>query len=95
MPLTDLHRDVLIFERDWWRYLGAKEAEVRRRFGHSLVRHNQIVSWVIDQPEALEVDPVTVNRLRRLRATRARAAHRDAPSRRHASDRPHAGSDPA
>jgi len=69
--LTDEHRDILDFERAWWRYAGAKEAAVRDRFSLTLTRYYQVLNWVIDQPEALEHDPLGVRRLRRLRAHRA------------------------
>jgi hypothetical protein len=67
---TDVHREILDFERSRWKYAGAKEAEVRRRFGVSLVRYHQMLTWAIDQPEALEHDPLGVRRLRRLRELR-------------------------
>ena len=68
--LTETHRRILEFERSWYRFLGAKAQAVRSAFGHSLVRHQQIVDWIIDQPEALALDAVTVRRLQRLRESR-------------------------
>lgn len=68
--LTDLERELLDFERQRWRYLGAKETAVRERFGLSLTRHSQMVNELIDRPEALEHDPQLVNRLRRIRQAR-------------------------
>lgn len=68
--LTDEQRAVLDFERHLWRYTGAKESAIRAEFGFSLVRFNQILAWVIEQPEALAYDPVNVRRLRRLRDRR-------------------------
>lgn len=65
--LTDTHRRIIDFERAWYRYLGAKAQAVRTTFGHNLVRHAQIVNWLLDQPEAEAYDPITVRRLRRLR----------------------------
>jgi hypothetical protein len=72
MQLTDTHREILDFEDRRWKYAGAKESEVRRRFGVSLVRYHQMLAWAIDQPEALEHDPMGVRRLRRLRELRGR-----------------------
>jgi hypothetical protein len=72
MQLTDVHRDILDFERSRWKYAGAKEAEVRRRFGVSLVRYHQMLTWAIDQPEALAYAPALVRRLQRLREIRGR-----------------------
>lgn len=68
--LKDLERELLDFERQRWRYLGAKETAVRERFGLSLTRHSQMVNELIDRPEALEYDAQLVNRLRRLRDAR-------------------------
>lgn len=73
---TDTHRRILDFERAWYRYLGAKAQAVRSTFGHSLVRHAQIVDWIIDQPEAAAHDPITVRRLRNLRDQHAGARQR-------------------
>jgi hypothetical protein len=65
-------RDVLAFERQWWRHAGAKEAAIKERFGLSATRYYQVLNGVIDRPEALAVDPLLVRRLRRMRATRQR-----------------------
>ena len=64
--------DVLAFERQWWRYAGAKETAIREQFGLSATRYYQVLNTVIDRPEALAVDPLLVRRLRRMRATRQR-----------------------
>lgn len=72
MQLTDEHRAVLDLEGQRWKFLGAKEATVRERFGRSLVEHHQLVAWLIRQPEALAYAPATVKRLQRLRDARAR-----------------------
>lgn len=70
--LTDEDKAVLDFERQWWRYPGAKEQAIRDTFGWSSTRHYQRVNALIDQPEALAYDPLLVRRLRRLRDARAR-----------------------
>lgn len=69
---TDEHRDILDFERAWWKYAGAKEGEIHERFGITAVRYYQLLNWIIDQPQALEHDPLGVRRLRRLRDERSR-----------------------
>jgi Protein of unknown function (DUF3263) len=71
--LTDRERQVLAFERQWWRHAGAKEQAIRDLFGVSSTRYYQMLNTLLDNPSALEYDPVLVKRLRRLRATRARA----------------------
>ncbi len=63
---------VLAFERQWWKYAGAKEQAVRDLFDMSATRYYQVLNALIDRPEALVVDPMLVKRLRRLRATRQR-----------------------
>lgn len=70
--LSDRDREVLAFEREWWKHAGSKERAVRERFGFSVTRYYQIVNELIDSPAALEEDPMLVRRLRRQRATRQR-----------------------
>lgn len=70
--LTDRDRDILEFERHWWKYAGAKEQAVREKFDMSSTRYYQVLNALIDRPEALEADPLLVRRLRRLRASRQR-----------------------
>jgi Protein of unknown function (DUF3263) len=68
-------RDLLIleFERQWWKYAGAKEQAMREKFDMSATRYYQALNALIDRPDALEADPMLVKRLRRLRAARQRA----------------------
>lgn len=77
--MTDLERQILDFESQWWRARGNKETEIRQLFGWSVVRYAQKLNQVVDNPEALEHDPILVNRLRRIRSERvdARAQRRD------------------
>jgi Protein of unknown function (DUF3263) len=63
---------MLGFERQWWKYSGAKEQAVREMFDMSSTRYYQVLNALIDRPEALAHDPLLVRRLRRLRATRQR-----------------------
>ncbi|WP_369131367.1 DUF3263 domain-containing protein [Modestobacter roseus] len=75
--LTERDREVLAFERHWWRYAGAKEAAIREQFGLSATRYYQVLNALVDRPEALAADPLLVRRLRRMRAVRQRARHGD------------------
>lgn len=68
----DLDRAIIEFERLRWKSLGAKESEVLRRFDLSLTSYSARLSWILEQPEALAYDAVTVGRLRRLAAERRR-----------------------
>jgi hypothetical protein len=70
--LSDRDREILEFERQWWKYAGAKETAVREKFDMSSTRYYQVLNALIDKPEALEADPLLVRRLRRLRASRQR-----------------------
>jgi len=70
--LSERDEQILDFERNWWKYAGAKEAAVREKFGMSATRYYQVLNALIDKPEALEADPLLVRRLRRLRAARQR-----------------------
>ncbi|HYT78183.1 MAG TPA: DUF3263 domain-containing protein [Actinomycetota bacterium] len=65
-------QDILEFERNWWKVSGRKALAVRARFGMSAARYYQLLNRLIDQPEALEHDPMLVQRLRRLREARRR-----------------------
>jgi hypothetical protein len=71
--LDERDRAVLDFERQWWKYAGAKEQAVRDLFDMSATRYYQVLNALIDRPEALVHDPMLVKRLRRLRSSRQRA----------------------
>jgi hypothetical protein len=71
--LTVRDREILSFERQWWKYAGAKEQAIRDLFDMSATRYYQVLNALIDRPEALVADPMLVKRLRRLRASRQRA----------------------
>jgi Protein of unknown function (DUF3263) len=70
--LSERDCEILEFERQWWKYAGAKETAVREKFDMSATRYYQVLNALIDRPEALEADPLLVRRLRRLRAARQR-----------------------
>jgi hypothetical protein len=71
--LSERDREILAFERHWWKYAGAKEQAVRDLFDMSATRYYQVLNALLDRPEALAADPMLVKRLRRLRAARQRA----------------------
>jgi len=70
--LSARDREILDFERQWWKYAGAKEQAVREKFDMSSTRYYQVLNALIDRPESLAADPLLVRRLRRLRAARQR-----------------------
>lgn len=73
MALTDRDRAILDFERIWWTEAGPKDTAIRERFELSGTRYYQLLTELLDDPAALEHDPLLVRRLRRVRERRRRA----------------------
>ena len=71
--LDEREREILAFERKWWKHAGSKEQAIRDAFDLSATRYYQILNGLLDNPAALAHDPVLVGRLRRLRSARARS----------------------
>jgi hypothetical protein len=71
--LSERDQEILAFERQWWKYAGAKEQAVRDLFGMSATRYYQVLNALIDSPAALAHDPMLIKRLRRMRTSRQRA----------------------
>lgn len=72
VALSDRDAQILAFERQWWKYAGAKEDAVRELFGFSATEYYQVLNALIDSPAALTHDPMLVKRLRRMRSSRQR-----------------------
>jgi hypothetical protein len=70
--LSGRDKDILEFERQWWKYSGAKEQAIRELFGMSATRYYQVLNALVDHPAALSFDPMLIKRLQRMRSTRAR-----------------------
>lgn len=70
--LTEQEQALLAVERRSWPGPGAKERAVREQLGLSPTRYYQLLNALLDDPRALAHDPVTVNRLRRIREERQR-----------------------
>jgi Protein of unknown function (DUF3263) len=70
--LTRRERAILAFERQWWKYAGAKEQAIKELFDMSSTRYYQLLNGLMDKNEAMQADPMLVKRLRRLRAGRQR-----------------------
>ncbi|MEV7493217.1 DUF3263 domain-containing protein [Streptomyces anulatus] len=60
-------RALLALERRSHAGPGVKERAIREELGISPVRYYQLLNALIDDERALREDPVTVNRLRRVR----------------------------
>lgn len=71
--LSDRDQAILAFERQWWKYAGAKEQAIRDLFDLSPTRYYQVLNGLLDEPAALMADPMLIKRLRRIRAHRQRA----------------------
>ena len=58
--LSDRDRSILEFERQWWKYAGAKEQAIRDLFDMSATRYYQVLNTLLQDPAALEADPMLV-----------------------------------
>jgi len=63
-------QDVLALARRSFAGPGAKERAIREELGLAPVRYYQLLNALLDDQRALAFDPVTVNRLRRVREAR-------------------------
>ena len=70
--LTPRDKEILEFERQWWKYSGAKEQAIRELFGMSATRYYQVLNALVDHPGAMSFDPMLMKRLQRMRNARAR-----------------------
>ncbi|MET7601762.1 DUF3263 domain-containing protein [Streptomyces avermitilis] len=68
--LSPREQAVLALERRSFSGPGAKERAIREQLGLVPVRYYQLLNALLDDPRALAHDPVTVNRLRRVRENR-------------------------
>ncbi|MFF4502959.1 DUF3263 domain-containing protein [Streptomyces sp. NPDC001401] len=68
--LGEREQAVLALERRGFPGPGAKERAIREELGLAPVRYYQLLNALLDDERALAHDPVTVNRLRRVRETR-------------------------
>ncbi|WP_399886287.1 DUF3263 domain-containing protein [Streptomyces sp. BBFR51] len=68
--LAPRERSILALERRGFSGPGAKERAIREELGLAPVRYYQLLNALLDDPRALASDPVTVNRLRRVRESR-------------------------
>ena len=68
--LTDLEVRILDFERQWWKYAGAKDAAIKELFKISAKEYYELLNNLIDREDALAASPLLIKRLRRLREAR-------------------------
>ena len=74
--LSDLEVRILDFERQWWKYAGAKDAAIKELFDLSTRSYYELLNNLIDREDALAASPLLVKRLRRLRQARISARSR-------------------
>ena len=72
MELAARDVEILDFERSWWKHAGVKEKAIRERFDLSATRYYQILNDLLENPAAMQHDPILVKRLKRLRTYRQR-----------------------
>ena len=72
--LSERDREIIAFERQWWKYAGSKETAIRELFDMSATRYYQVLNGLIDDPAAIAHDPMLMKRLARLRAIAYAAA---------------------
>ncbi len=71
--LSELEIKILDFERQWWRYAGAKESAIKELFDLTPPAYYQMLNNLIDREDAVLAEPILVKRLRRLRESRTAA----------------------
>lgn len=74
--MTDGDRALLDFAAHRWNHSGNQAGAIRTEFDMSVTRFWQRVNTLLDDPDALAYAPQLVNRLRRIRSTRAQRRSR-------------------
>lgn len=75
--LSERERAVLDFERSWWLLPGPKDRAIQEHLGMSAARFYQVLRALMDHPEAMKYDPLTIRRLHKIRsATRRQVSPR-------------------
>jgi len=70
VALSDLEVRILEFERQLWRYAGAKDVGIKQEFNLSAREYYELLNNLIDRQDALAAAPLLIKRLRRLREGR-------------------------
>ncbi len=72
MSLSARDRAILDFERTWRQLRGPKEVAIREHFNISPSRYYEVLNALLEDPEALSYDPLTIKRAQRVRNQRRR-----------------------
>ena len=65
--LSARERALIDFEREWWKLDTRKDAGVRARFDISASSYYRALQGLLDRPEAIRYDSMTILRLRKRR----------------------------
>ena len=65
--LSERHAAMLDFERSWWENDDPRDQVIRARFQCSPDEYHAELTTVLDDPAAMDHDPLVVRRLKRLR----------------------------
>ena len=71
--LPERDQQILEFERQWWKFAGAKESAIKELFDMTPPAYYQLLNNLIDRDDAVLTAPMLVKRLRRLREARTNA----------------------
>jgi hypothetical protein len=72
MVLSARDRAILDFERRWRQLPGPKELAIREHLHMSASRYYELLNALLDEPDALSYDPLTVKRAQHVRNDRRR-----------------------
>ncbi len=70
MALNDTEMAMLELERSWFTFAATKDEAITERFGMATTAYYQALNALIDRPDAITADPLTVRRLVRMRDRR-------------------------
>jgi hypothetical protein len=71
--LTDLEKDILVFEQSWVHRPEVKDEAIRQELSISPTAYYRTLSALLDSRAALEFDPMLIKRLQREREQRRRS----------------------
>lgn len=83
MTLTDLERDVLDVERDWWLSAPSKRQAIQERLSLSPGAYYGLLRRLAGSPDAVAYDPLVVHRIRRRLIRRRRDRYEGGPTAEH------------
>jgi uncharacterized protein (DUF924 family) len=70
MALTDTEQAMLELERSWFTRAATKDEAISERFGMTTTAYYRALNALINRPDAMAADPLTVRRLLRMRDRR-------------------------